>query len=82
MPRIAFACSSASLRSLASLMPPALPRPPIWTWALMTTGKPSSSAASTASRDRCCVPTVGYGYPVLLEELLSLVFEKVHAFDR
>src|SRR3954452_24030272 len=49
IPRIAVAFSWASARSFASLMPPAFPRPPIWTWALITTGYPSSSAASTAS---------------------------------
>src|SRR5919109_1584198 len=50
MPRIAPACASASPASLASLIPPALPRPPIWTWAFTTTGKPISSAACRASR--------------------------------
>ncbi len=79
MPRIAFACSSASSRSLASLMPPALPRPPICTWALITTGKPSSSAASTASRTEAAWLAVGHGHPVLLEQLLALVFEEIHA---
>ncbi len=35
--------------SAASLTPPALPRPPVSTWALTTTGPPSSSAAARAS---------------------------------
>ena len=34
----------------ASLMPPALPRPPVSTCALTTTGPPSSAAAARASR--------------------------------
>ena len=38
IPRIASACSRASSASLATLIPPALPRPPIWTWALITHG--------------------------------------------
>ena len=69
--------ASASSASFASLIPPALPRPPIWTWALTTTGKPSASAASRASsgvrRD-----AVRHGYAVLGEKLFSLVFEKIH----
>ena len=28
---------------------------------------------------RCGMPAVGHGYAVLLEQLLSLVFEEVHA---
>jgi hypothetical protein len=35
---IAVACVRASAASLASLMPPALPRPPTCTCALITTG--------------------------------------------
>ena len=42
------ACSNASSGVLASLTPPALPRPPALTWAL-TTQKPYSSAAALAS---------------------------------
>ena len=38
IPRIAWACASASWRSLATLIPPALPRPPICTCALTTQG--------------------------------------------
>src|SRR6478672_7482929 len=48
IPRIARACSSASSGVLASLTPPALPRPPAFTWALTTT-TPSCSAAALAS---------------------------------
>ena len=39
-----------SSASLASLMPPALPRPPTCTWAFTTTGyEPMASATLTAS---------------------------------
>ena len=78
MPRIASACASASSASLASLMPPALPRPPIWTWALTTTGKPSASAACAGLLGVGGVTALRHGYAVLGEELFSLVFEKVH----
>ena len=42
------AASKASSGVLASFTPPALPRPPAFTWAL-TTQKPYSSAAALAS---------------------------------
>ena len=48
-PMMFLACSSASCGSAASLTPPALPRPPVSTWALTTTGPPSTSAACRAS---------------------------------
>src|SRR5262245_35437581 len=48
-PRISPARASASSGVAASLMPPALPRPPVSTCALTTTGPPSSSAAARAS---------------------------------
>src|SRR3954465_2886305 len=49
IPRIAAACCSASAGPAASLMPPALPRPPTNTWAFTTTGPPSCSATARAS---------------------------------
>ena len=51
--RIACACSKASSGVLASLTPPALPRPPALTWALMTVTPPISSAAALASSAVC-----------------------------
>src|SRR4051794_33434548 len=48
-PRISLARSAASSGVAASLMPPALPRPPTSTWALTTTGPPISAAAARAS---------------------------------
>src|SRR5690606_1117199 len=42
--------SRSSASDLASLTPPALPRPPVWTWAFTTTGHlPSDLPAATAS---------------------------------
>ena len=49
MPRIASALSRASSALAAILIPPAFPRPPIFTCALITAGKPTFSAAATAS---------------------------------
>ena len=63
IPRIAPAFCSASARSPASLIPPALPRPPIRTWALITTGYASSSAASTASSTVAAGRPSGTGTP-------------------
>ena len=48
-PRISRAFSSASSGLLASLTPPALPRPPVFTWAFTTTRPPIFSAAARAS---------------------------------
>src|SRR5271165_5522133 len=49
MPRTRVAISRAAAGSAASWIPPALPRPPTCTWALTTTGTPSSSATCSAS---------------------------------
>ncbi len=49
MPRIAAAFSAASSGVSASLTPPALPRPPVFTWALTTTWAPILRAASRAA---------------------------------
>ena len=43
------ACSRPRRASSASFTPPALPRPPVLTWALTTTGLPMRSAAARAS---------------------------------
>src|SRR5919204_650004 len=51
-PRISSALRSASSGPSASLMPPALPRPPVSTCALTTTGPRSASAAVRASAVR------------------------------
>ncbi len=75
MPRIAPACSSVSARSLASLMPPALPRPPIWTWALTTTGIAQLVRRLGRLCDSGGMAPLGHRHRVLGEELLALVFE-------
>ena len=72
------ACCSASAGSAASLMPPALPRPPMSTCALTTTGPASCSAA--ASR---LVRGVGDDRPPrrdaeAREQLLALVLVEIH----
>lgn len=46
MPRIRDATSLASSVVAANLMPPALPRPPVCTWALTTTGNCTSRISS------------------------------------
>src|SRR3954447_19035743 len=63
MPRIAPACSRASSSFWAILMPPALPRPPIFTCALMAQGKPTSLAAETASSTVLAGRPSGTGIP-------------------
>ena len=45
---------------------------------MITTGKPSSSAACTASCTVVAWPALRHGHAVLREELLALVFEEVH----
>src|SRR4051794_33546061 len=63
IPRMFSACCSASTRSEATLMPPALPRPPICTCALTTQGYPISSAAATASSTVVAGAPLGTGTP-------------------
>src|SRR6056297_3057342 len=65
-PRIASACSRASSTEVASLTPPALPRPPVLTWALTTTAEApaprwSSAAWAISSTVRQTVPGGGTG---------------------
>jgi hypothetical protein len=61
IPRIFLAAVSASSAVLATLTPPALPRPPVFTCALTTTTPPlrgpiSSAAARTASGVSATIP--------------------------
>ena len=78
MPRISPAFSTASCGSLASFTPPALPRPPILTWALTTT------SAAVLLGCGLGVGGVGddgadlHGHAVLGEELLRLVLHQIH----
>ena len=63
MPRMRPATSSASCGVLASLMPPALPRPPTSTCDLMTTGPPMRSAMARASAGVAATSPCGTGTP-------------------
>ncbi len=63
MPMIRSACRLASAGSLASWIPPALPRPPTCTWALTTTVVPSSAATSSASSGDQATRPLGMATP-------------------
>src|SRR3990170_1959551 len=63
MPRISDARASASSGPSATLMPPALPRPPTCTCALTTTRPPSSAAAARASAGVRATRPSGTGTP-------------------
>src|SRR6266852_9571965 len=63
MPRICRACAAASVGSLASFTPPALPRPPACTCALTTTRPPSRVAIARASAGVAVTSPAGTGTP-------------------
>src|SRR5207249_10592599 len=63
IPRICFATRSAAAASSATLMPPALPRPPAWTWAFTTTRPPSPDATARASAGVVATSPAGTGTP-------------------
>src|SRR5271165_190356 len=63
IPRIAVAGSTTSRSSLANLMPPALPRPPISTCALTTLGAGLVRIIATASSTVCATLPAGTGMP-------------------
>ena len=65
VPRRAFAASSASCGMETTLIPPALPRPPAWTWALTTTLRPSRVATARASSEVVATPPSGTATPPL-----------------
>ena len=56
---------STSATSLTTFTPPALPRPPTCTCALMTTGKPKSAAAFAASVGDVTITSSGQGMPTV-----------------
>src|SRR2546423_3815811 len=62
MPMICCAACGASSAVLASLMPPALPRPPTGTCALTATGPSLENAATASSGVRATMPG-GIGMP-------------------
>ena len=62
---MASAFSTASSGVVASLTPPALPRPPVLTWALTTTGLPIRSATPRAASAVSIVSPGSTGTPCL-----------------
>ena len=82
MPRMSSARATASSGVSASLTPPALPRPPAWTWALTTTRPPCSSAAAAASSAfSTTVPTVT-GTPCLAKSSFAWYSIRSTGYDR
>ena len=75
MPWIASACSVASSRFDAILIPPALPRPPIRTCALITAGIADLLGGGDCLLGVASVSALGDLHAVLREELLTLIFE-------
>src|SRR5215211_5650342 len=65
MPRMSRARACASSGPSASFTPPALPRPPVFTWALTTTRPPSSSAPLRASSGALATAPGSTGTPCL-----------------
>ena len=63
MPRMADAFSRASAGPAASFTPPALPRPPACTCALMTTRPPRREAIASASSGVAATSPPGTGIP-------------------
>src|SRR4051812_34294940 len=63
MPMMSVAYRRASSAFAASLMPPALPRPPTCTCAFTTTGYPTRSAAATASSTAVTASPADTGMP-------------------
>ena len=70
MPMIASAWARASSASAAILIPPALPRPPIRTWALIAQGNPTRPAAATASSTVAATSPLGTAMPCLANSCL------------
>src|SRR4051794_473410 len=69
-PRIPRAFSSASAGLSASFTPPALPRPPVSTWAFTTTGPPIEEAAARASSGETARRPSETGIPTRLKSSL------------
>ena len=69
--------ASASSGDSASLMPPALPRPPIWTWAFTTTRPPIARWPRGPPRGST-PPRRGVGDAPVPQQLLALVLEQIH----
>ena len=75
MPRIASACCSASSRSVASLIPPALPAAADLDLGLDHDRVAELLGGLDRLGDRRGVAALGHGHSVLGEQLFALVFE-------
>src|SRR5262249_54516845 len=82
IPMIASACARACSASAAILIPPALPRPPIRTWALIGEGDAAPLGGGSRLVHGRSDLAAGHGDPVRGEELLALILEKVHGRAR
>ncbi len=69
-PRMSCACASAASASAAYFTPPALPRPPVYTWAFTITGAPIRSAAARASSGVSAISPSETGIPNRLKSCL------------
>ena len=76
---MALACCSTSAADFASLTPPALPRPPAWTWALTTQrSPPSAAAADFASSGVVATWPCRHRNAVLGKQSLRLILVQIH----
>ena len=75
MPRIVAACERASSAVAASLIPPALPRLPVGTCALITHG-PISAAAAAASSAVLAIRLGGTAMPYRVNSGLAAYSQK------
>ena len=78
-PRMASAFSRASSGVEASFTPPALPRPPVFTWAFTTTAVPNSAADRRRVLGRLDGPARQHRDTVRGEQILRLVLVEVHS---
>ena len=78
-PSMPAAADTTSSGDLASLTPPALPRPPACTCALTTHTEPPRRLAARAASSGWRRPAPGHRDPVAGKELLRLVFVQIHA---
>ena len=81
-PRMAAAFSCASSGVLASFTPPALPRPPVLTWALTTTVRAQLAGRRGGLLGRLHGPARQHRDSVRGEQILCLILVKVHWLSR
>ncbi len=77
-PRMSWARALASSGLSASFTPPALPRPPVFTCALTTTGAAISRAIASASLRRLGDTAGEHGNAVRGQQVTGLVLEEIH----